>query len=112
MSESDARCAVVAGPDPDGLGDALEAAGVAVVRVASPVFAADLADAGIEEADLYVLTDMAEATSIPVAKELNADVRAVVYAEGSLPEFAAGVADLAVDPALLDVAVVADELAG
>lgn len=106
------RRAVVAGPDEDGLADALDAAGVAVSRVESPVFGQDLADAGIDDADLYVLTDMAEATSIPVAKDLNGDLRVVVYAPGSLPEFAAGVADLAVDPALLDADVVADELAG
>jgi len=38
-------------------------------------------------------------------------VRAVVYSRESLPEFAKGQADLAVDPALLAAEVVAEELA-
>jgi len=52
-----------------------------------------------------------EASGIPVAKELNPDVRVVVYSEQSLPEVATRQTDLAVDPALLDVSVVAEELA-
>jgi len=55
---------------------------------------------------------MDEASGIPVAKELNTGVRVVVYTEQSLPDFAAAQTDLAVDPALLDVRVVAEELAG
>ena len=69
-----------------------------------------LAEAGIAEADSFVLTDVEEATGIPVAKELHPDVFAVTYAERSLPEFVAGVADLAIDPALMDAATVAEEL--
>jgi len=38
-------------------------------------------------------------------------VRAVVYSPESLPDFAAAQTDLAVDPALLAVDVVAEELA-
>ncbi len=34
----------------------------------------------------------------------------MTYADRSLPEFVAGVADLAIDPALMDAATVAEEL--
>jgi len=105
------QTAIVAGPDPEGLADALEAEGVDVVRIADTVSASTLEDAGIEAADLLVLTDVAEATGISVAKDRNPDVRAVVYSRDSLPEFAKGQADLAVDPALLAADVVAEELA-
>jgi len=105
------QTAIVAGPDPEGLGDALEAEGVDVVRIADTVSASTLDDAGIETADLLVLTDVVEATGISVAKDRNPDVRAVVYSRDSLPEFAKGQTDLAVDPALLAADVVAEELA-
>ncbi|MFC7323590.1 CTP synthetase [Halorubrum rutilum] len=102
--------AVVAGPDEHGLGEELAALGVAVRRIDGLVTADALADAGIAEAAYFVLTDVEEATGIPIAKELNPDALAVTYAERSLPEFVAGVADLAVDPALMDAATVAEEL--
>lgn len=102
--------AVVAGPDPDGIGAALDARGATVTRVDGVVTGERLADAGIADATLYVLTDAAEATSIAVAKERNPDVRAVVYSHDSLPEFAAAQTDLAVDPDLLTAEVVAEEL--
>lgn len=105
------QIALVAGPDPEGLGDALEAEGMEVVRIEDIVSTATLEDAGIDTADLLVLTDVAEATGIAVAKELNPAVRVVVYSRNSLPEFAKGQADLAVDPALLAVGVIAEELA-
>ena len=105
------QTALVAGPDPEGLGDALEAEGVDVVRITDTVSASTLDDAGIDAADLLVVTDMAEATGISVAKDRNPDVRAVVYCRESLPEFAKGQTDLAVDPALLAADVVAEELA-
>ena len=105
------RTAIVAGPDPKGLGDALEAEGVGVVRIADTVSAATLEEAGIKAADLLVLTDVAEATGISVAKEQQPDIQAVVYSRESLPEFAKGQADLAIDPALLAADVVAEELA-
>lgn len=103
--------AVVAGPDPEELGAALEAEGVTVRRVNGVVDAESLDAAGIDDAELYVLTDLSEATSIPVVRELNPDVRVVVYARESLPEFVAGQAALAVDPDLLAPETVAEELA-
>ncbi|RLM57299.1 CTP synthetase [Halobellus sp. Atlit-31R] len=101
---------LVAGPDVDGLGDALEARGAAVVRVAGIATRDSLTAAGLDEADTLVLTDMDDASAIPVAKEAKPDVRIVTYATDSLPEFARGQTDLAIDPALLSVDVVADEL--
>ena len=104
------RIVVVAGPDAHGLGDELAALGVTVRRIEGLVTAETLRDAGIGEAAYVVLTDVEEATGIPIAKEINPDVLAVTYAERSLPEFVAGVADLAVDPALMDAEMVAEEL--
>lgn len=102
--------AVVAGPDTDGLAAELEAHDVSVSCIDGVVTASVLDDAGIDEAALFVLTDPAEATSIAVAKERNPDVRAVVYSTETLPEFAKGQTDLAVDPDLLSADVVAEEL--
>ncbi|ELZ47227.1 CTP/GMP synthase operon protein [Halorubrum californiense DSM 19288] len=104
--------AIVAGPDENGLGEELAALGVEIRRIEGLVTASKLETAGIDEADLFVLTDVEEATGIPVAKELNPDVRIVTYANRSLPGFVATVADLAIDPDLLDAATVAEELTG
>ncbi|WP_281195178.1 CTP synthetase [Halorubrum sp. F4] len=106
----DACTAVVAGPDEHGIGEELEALGATVSRIEGVVSADALKDAGIGDADYFVLTDPDEATGIPVAKELNPSVTVVTYAGRSLPEFVAGVADLAVDPALVGADVVAEEL--
>lgn len=103
--------AILVGPDGDGLGAALSSAGVEVTAVDGIPTADRLVEAGIERADLYVLTDPDEASTIPVAREHNAGVRVVLYAAGSLPEYARGQADLAVDPALLGPEAVAEELA-
>ena len=104
--------AIVAGPDPDGLGDALADEGFTITRIEDLVSSSTLEAAGIDDAAMLVLTDVGEASGIPVAKELNPDVRVVVYSEQSLPEVATRQTDLAVDPALLDVSIVAEELAG
>lgn len=104
--------AIIAGPDPEGLADALANAGSAVERLEGVLTAEALEAAGVADADLLVLTEAAEATAIPVAKDLNADVRVVFYSHDSLPEFAKGQADLAVDPDLLGPDVVAEELVG
>ncbi|RLM89873.1 CTP synthetase [Halobellus sp. Atlit-38R] len=101
---------LVAGPDIDGLGDALEALGADVVRVEGMANRESLSAAGLDDADTLVLTDMDDASAIPVAKEANPDIKVVTYATDSLPEFARGQTDLAIDPALLSVEVVADEL--
>lgn len=106
------KTAIVAGPDAEGLADALETHGVPVTRLDGVVTGDALRTAGIDGAALFVLTDLEEATSIAVAKDLNPDVRVVVYSRESLPEFATAQTDLAVDPDLLAADVVAEELAG
>lgn len=107
---ADQLTAVVAGPDERGLGEELAALGVEITRIDGLVTASKLETAGIADADLFVLTDVEEATGIPVAKELNPEVRIVTYASRSLPEFVATVADIAVDPDLLGPETVAEEL--
>ncbi|MFC7077075.1 DUF7126 family protein [Haloarcula halophila] len=100
---------IIAGADEDGLGAALSdiEADVHAVDVANRP---GLEEAGIHEADVYLLTEMRQATSIAVAKDLNPDVRVVIYADGSLPDFASRQADLVVDPDLLSPEAVAEEL--
>lgn len=102
--------AIVAGPDAEDLAGELESHDVTVSYIDGAVTGGTLEEAGIDDAALFVLTDLAEATGIAVAKERNPDVRAVVYTTETLPEFAKGQADLAVDPNLLSASVVADEL--
>ena len=106
-----ADTAIVAGPDPDGLGDALEAEGLDSARSDGQVSTDALVAAGVDTARLLVLTDTAEATGVALAKSENPAIRAVFYCRQSIPAFAAGQTDLAVDPELLDVRVVAEELA-
>ncbi len=107
----EAAVAVVAGPDEHGIGEALSGFGVPVSRIVDVVSTETLEAAGIGGADYLVLTDVEEATGILIAKELNPSVAAVAYAERSLPEFVARVADLTIDPALMAPDLVAEELA-
>lgn len=102
--------AIVAGLGADAIGGAIEAEGheVAYVDVANRPA---LEDAGIHDAGAFVLTETAQATAIAVAKDLNPELKVVVYARDSLPDFARRQADLVLDPALLDAATVAEELA-
>ncbi|MFB6120272.1 MAG: CTP synthetase [Halobacteriaceae archaeon] len=103
--------AVVAGPE-RGLADALAAEGVDVTRVEEGYVTRErLLDAGIEDAALYVLTDVSEATSIPIALDDNPSLRVVVFAPETMPEFVRGQVDLAMDPAVMPVESVAEELA-
>jgi hypothetical protein len=103
--------AVIAGPDDHDLGDALAAAGIDVSPAAGTANRPALEEAGIVDADLLVLTDTSLATAIPIAKDLTDDLRVVVYANDSLPEFAAGQADMLLDPDLFSPDAVAEELA-
>jgi single-stranded DNA-specific DHH superfamily exonuclease len=103
--------AVIAGPDDGELGRALETEGVELTTVDGVASRPALEDAAIHDADLFVLTDVGQATAIAVAKDVNPDVRVVVYDEDSIPEFARSQADLIVDPHLLDASAVAEELA-
>ncbi|WP_436347436.1 DUF7126 family protein [Natronorubrum sp. FCH18a] len=103
---------VVAGPDEDDIAPALEAEGAAVSRLNGVASRPALEEAGIVDADLYVLTDVGQATTIPVVCDLTDDIRTVVYARDTVPEFVKGQLDLAVDPKLMDAAMVAEELTG
>ncbi|WP_049922708.1 DUF7126 family protein [Halopiger djelfimassiliensis] len=102
--------AIVAGPDDGGIAAALEGEGVAVTRVNGVISRPQLEDAGILDADLYVLTDVGQATTIPIACDLNDDLRTVVYTTDTIPEFVRGQLDLALDPQLMDATLVAEEL--
>ena len=102
--------AILIGPD-RGFGDALESAGVSLTRIEGPATGQTLAEAGVTEADLLVLTDVSEATAVSVAKDANPGLRVVIYSADTMPEFVRGQVDLAVDPDLLAPDVVAEELA-
>ncbi len=102
--------AIVSGPDEDGLTEALEEEGVTVTRLEGPLTRPQLEEAGIVETDLYVLTDVGQSTTVPIAIDLNDDLRTVVYARDSIPEFIRGQLDLALDPKLMEPAMIAEEL--
>jgi hypothetical protein len=101
--------AIVAGTDTYNIGDAIADAGHDLTRVDIGT-RETLDEADAEHADVYVLTELGQATSIPVAKERNPDLHVVVYADGSLPDFVRRQTDLALDPDLFDPADVAAEL--
>ena len=100
---------VIVGTDPDNIADALETVGH-TVTVADVGNRPGLEEAGIHDAAVCLLTEMSQATAIAVAKDLNPELRIVVYAEGSLPDFASRQTDLVVDPNLLGPDAVAEEL--
>ena len=101
--------AVIVGPD-RGIEAALADHDVETVRVDGLATGESLDDAGLADASLLVITDAAEATAVPVAKDRNPDVRIVFYTPDAVPEFVRGQLDLAVDPELLSPDVVAEEL--
>nr|WP_254538148.1 CTP synthetase [Halomarina sp. BCD28] len=103
--------AIIVGDDPDGVGDALEDHGVEVTHATGTGNRDALTDAGVVDADLLIVTDVGLATSIPVAREDNGDIRVVVYSRDSIPEFARTSAELILDPELMDPETVAEELA-
>ena len=102
--------AVLVGPDEDGLGDALSEEGVEISRIEEIANRPALEEAGITEADAMVLTETEGAAAISIAKDINEDVRVVVYTDDNLPDFARRQADLIVDPQLLSAEAVAEEL--
>jgi hypothetical protein len=104
--------AVLVGPDDGGLGAALSAAGVEVQTVDGVPTGEALDQAGIADAELFVVTDMTEVTTIAVARDRNPGLRVIVYGKGTLPPFARGQTDFAVDPAALAPDTVAEELLG
>ena len=103
--------AVNVGPNGD-IAGALQEQGVETTRVEGIATGDSLDDAGLAEAELLVITDVDEATAVPVARERNPDIRIVFYTTDTVPEFVRGQLDLAIDPDLLSPAVVAEELVG
>ncbi|ELZ12191.1 hypothetical protein C479_05268 [Halovivax asiaticus JCM 14624] len=109
-ADREAPVAIVSGPDEDDIATALEAEGQSVRRISDVATRPALESAGVHEASLFVLTDAADATAVPIVRDLTDEIRIVSYTRDSLPEFVSGQLDLAVDPQLLDAAIVADEL--
>lgn len=101
--------AIIAGPD-NGLAAALRERDTDVTTIEGLADRPALEEAGVVDADLFVLNDVSQATAIPVARDLNEDLRIVVYARDSVPEFVRGRRLLVVDPDLLEPDAVAEEL--
>jgi len=101
---------VFAGPDSEGLVDELRAGGADVTLTDGIADRPVLEAAGIHDADMFILTDASQATSVVVAKEINSDLRVVAYTDDSLPEFVSGQELFAMDPALLGPDALAEEL--
>jgi len=103
---------VFAGADTAGLSDALLDRGADVAHIDGIANRPALEEAGIHDADVFLITDVGQATSIVVARDLNPDVRVVAYTADSLPEFVSGQRVVAMDPQLLGPEAVAEELTG
>lgn len=101
---------VIAGSDPDDLGEALETRGATVRYAEGTADRSALETAGIGDADTFVVTEAGLATSVTVALDCNPDLRIVMYTRDTVPEFIKGQAGHIVDPALLDAETVAEEL--
>jgi hypothetical protein len=102
--------AIFAGDEDHDLVTALEAEGVTVTIIDGLATRPDLEDAGIHDADLFVVTEREQATAIPIARDLVDELQIVAYTGESLPDFVSGQELLAVDPELLDPEAVAEEL--
>jgi len=102
--------AIIAGPD-RGLREPLREQGVDVTAIDGVITRERLAEAGVADADLLVITDVGEASAVPVARKDNPDVEVVIYDERTMPEFVRGQVDLAIDPEVLDPQTIAEELA-
>ncbi|SDQ30401.1 DUF7126 family protein [Natronobacterium texcoconense] len=101
---------IVAGTDETEVAAAFEQDGADVTRLQGIISRPQLEEAGIVDADLYVLTDVDQATTIPIVCDLNDELRTVVYADRTVPEFVTAQLDLAVDPQLIGPDVLAEEL--
>lgn len=109
-AEDESRTIVVSGPDPHDLSGELSTH-LQDVRFIDDVLSRDsLSSIGIAEADTFVLTDLEQATAIPIAHDINRDVRLVIFARGRVPDFVRAQLDIAIDPRAVTVEVVAEEL--
>jgi voltage-gated potassium channel Kch len=98
------------GPESRGLHEAFANLECDVTRLTGVATADSLEEAGVEEADVLVLTDSSDATAVPIALERNPELRTVIYSPEGIPEFVRGQLDLALDPRVLDAEAVAEEL--
>jgi voltage-gated potassium channel Kch len=103
---------LLVGPDDRGLERAFDDLESEVVRLTDVATAETLAEAGVEDADILVLTAPSDATAVPIALERNPDLRTVIYSPDGIPEFVRGQLDLALDPRALPAETVAEELVG
>jgi voltage-gated potassium channel Kch len=101
---------LIAGSDARGLETAFENLEWEVSRLTDVATAEALESAGVDTADILVLTDPSDATAVPIALERNPDLRTVIYSPDGIPEFVRGQLDLALDPRVLDPETVAEEL--
>ena len=101
---------IIIGPDDAGLGAAFRDRSASVKHIAEFASQRTLRAAGVADAAVLVLTDVAQATAIPVARECAPDITVLVYSDSSLPEFAAPLADYIIDPAAIPPSVVVDEI--
>lgn len=69
-----------------------------------------LVEAGITAATQLVVTDLSQATAIPIAKDHTPSVTVITYDDQSLPEFATAQTDFALDPALVSPELLVTEL--
>lgn len=76
--------------------------GLEVAAVDGFATGAQLSDAGVADATSLLVTDLDQATVIPVAKDQNPELTVVTYDEQALPEFATRQTDFALDPALIE----------
>lgn len=102
--------AVIVGEDPGGLAPALANRDVGVAHAAGTGDRSALQAAGIEEADVLVVTDAGLATAIPLAREHNQGIVVVAYTGHPLPPFVRGREVLGLDPGLLDPDAVAEAI--
>lgn len=101
--------AIIVGPVND-IGPALESEGVEIEVIEEFANRPALESAGVVDSDLLVVTNVEQATAIPVARDLTDSITVVVYGFDSVPEFVRGQADLIIDPNALSADAVAEEL--
>lgn len=101
---------LLVGPEDRGLESAFAKLECEVTRLTDVPTADSLSEAGVERADVLVLTDSGDATAVPIALERNPELRTVIYSPDGIPEFVRGQLDLALDPRVLDAEAVAEEL--
>jgi Trk K+ transport system NAD-binding subunit len=109
MTAKNVTKVVVVGPS-GGLVEMFRGQNVDVTAVEGIATRDVLVEAGTEDADAVVVTDVGEASAIPVVRSLDESVHVVVYDHRSMPEFVRAQVDLAIAPDVLDPETVAEEI--